>query len=114
MKIVFTASGTELASRMNPRFGRTVYLLLFNTDDEQLTVIDNSESTQAAHGAGPLAVQRLFDLQADVLITGNGPGDRAAELLREMSLKIYTGAGDMTVAQALEAFQADQLTEMTV
>ena len=31
--------------------------------------------------------QKIFDLKADILITGNGPGENAAAVLKKMNLK---------------------------
>ena len=64
-----------------------------------------------AHGAGPQTAKKLFDLHPDVLITGNGPGGNAASVLQKASLEIFTGAGDMTVKEAYEAYKNGNLTQ---
>jgi predicted Fe-Mo cluster-binding NifX family protein len=51
----------------------------------------------------------LFELNPDVLITGNGPGGNAAAVLRNSPMKIYVGAGEMTVKEALGAFKNGEL-----
>ena len=114
MKIAFTATGTTLDSAMNARFGRTEYLLCYDTDTKELQGVNNGESVQAAHGAGPLAVQKLAELKADVLVTGNGPGEKAGALLRNLDIKVYGGAGSMRVEEALAAFEQGALTEIAL
>jgi len=114
MKIAFTATGNSLDATINARFGRTEYLLCYDTETKQLEGVDNGESVNAAHGAGPLAVQKLADLGADLLVTGNGPGEKAGSLLRNLGIKVYGGAEGLRVEEALAAFEADSLKEITL
>jgi predicted Fe-Mo cluster-binding NifX family protein len=53
----------------------------------------------------------LFELNPDILITGNGPGGNAAAVLKNTPLKIYVGAGEMTVKEALSAYKDGKLRE---
>ncbi len=109
MKIAFTAEGTDWDSKIDPRFGRTNYIVLYNEDTDTLTAEDNRQVEETAHGAGPQTAQKLFNLAPDVLITGNGPGGNAAAVLNKTGLKIFTGAGAMTVRQAYEAYKKSAL-----
>ncbi|MCD6556561.1 MAG: NifB/NifX family molybdenum-iron cluster-binding protein [Bacteroidales bacterium] len=109
MKIAFTTKGKDWDSMMDPRFGRTEYFFVYDDETNKIITEDNSDSTQEAHGAGPKTAQKLFDLQANVLITGNGPGGNAGVVLEKAGIKIYTGAGEMTVKQAYEAYKNKEL-----
>jgi len=109
MKIAFTTKGTEWDSMMDPRFGRTEYLIVYNEDKNELIHFDNRTIENEAHGAGPKTAQKLFELNAGVLITGNGPGGNAANVLEQAGIKIYVGAGLMTVKEAFEAFKNNEL-----
>ncbi len=109
MKIAFTAKGTNWDSRMDPRFGRTEFLLVFDDKEDKLTSVDNRSIEDEAHGAGPKTAQILFELKADVLITGNGPGDNAAGVLEKAGISIYVGAGQLTVKEALDAYRNNDL-----
>ncbi len=111
MKIAFTTKGTEWESQIDPRLGRTEYILIYDEESDQISSIDNRDIEGVAHGAGTKTARTLFDLQPDVLITGNGPGDNAALVLQQTSMKIYVGAGGMTVKAAYEAFKANTLKE---
>ena len=111
MNIAFTAKGKEWDSDIDPRFGRAEYILIYNDTNDEFTHFDNRQISEQAHGAGPQSARKLFELQANVLITGNGPGGNAADVLSKFGLKIFIGAGEMTVKQAFEAFQENQLTE---
>jgi len=45
------------------------------------------------------------------LITGNGPGGNAATVLEKTGVKIFVGAGDMTVKEAYEFYKSSRLKE---
>ncbi len=109
MKIVFTSKEQSPDAMMDPRFGRANYLMLYDDSKDEFTAYDNSESAGSAHGAGPLTAKKVYDLQPNAIVTGNGPGDKAAETLKVLNIKMYVGAGDMTVKEALQAFQQGKL-----
>jgi len=109
MKIAFTTNGLEWNSKMDPRFGRTEYILVYDEEKKEFTSFDNREIENEAHGAGPKTSQQLFEMGAQVLITGNGPGGNAATVLEKAGVITYVGAGEMTVKQAYEAYQNNQL-----
>ncbi len=111
MKIVFTAKGTTWDDQMDPRFGRADYLLVFDEDSEELTVIDNREQSQQEHGAGPRTAQKVVEVHPDIVITGNGPGGNAGKALESISLEMYVGAGGMSIKEAYEAYKAGKLTK---
>ena len=111
MKIAFTAEGTHWDSRMDARFGRTAYILIYDDVTNELTVIDNHENTEAAHGAGPQTAQKLFKIAPDILITGNSPGGNAATVLKKTNVKIYIGAGEFSIEEAYRAYQKGELKE---
>lgn len=111
MIIVFTAKGTEWNSEMDARFGRTEFFLIYNEETKELTSFDNRSIENEAHGAGTKTAQKLFDLKANVLITGNGPGGNAGTVLSKTGVEIYIGAGEMTVEEAYKAYNEKQLSK---
>jgi predicted Fe-Mo cluster-binding NifX family protein len=111
MKILFTAKGEEWDSPMDPRFGRAMYLLVYNTDSDKMDIIDNSAVDEEAHGAGTKTSSAVAGLAPDIIITGNGPGGNAASALAATGVKLYTGAGDMKVEEAYNAWKNNLLKE---
>lgn len=109
MKIVFTTKGKDWQAEIDPRFGRTEYLLVYDEEKDELTAHDNQEAKGQAHGVGPLTAKKLFDLEPDVLITGNGPGGNAAQILEKGNFEIYAGAMNMTVKEAYDKFKNNEL-----
>ena len=111
MKIAFTAAGKDWDAMIDPRFGRTEYFVIYDEATEQLSVIDNSAVKNEAHGAGTATSQKIFELNPNGLITGNGPGDNAAIALEKMEMKIFVGAQNLTLKQAYEQYKNGSLKE---
>lgn len=112
MKIAFTSSGTSWDSLIDPRFGRTEYIVIHDDKNNELSVTDNSAVKNEAHGAGTATAQKIFALNPDVLITGNGPGENAANALKHIKMKIFINAHDMTLKQAYEHYKKGELKEI--
>ncbi len=112
MKIAFTTKGTDWDSMMDPRFGRAEYLLIYDEDNDKFSHFDNRAIANEAHGAGPQTAQKLFELGPNILITGNGPGGNAATVLEKAAIKIFIGAGEMSVKEAYESYKANKLKEI--
>ncbi|MDD3094661.1 MAG: NifB/NifX family molybdenum-iron cluster-binding protein [Candidatus Neomarinimicrobiota bacterium] len=109
MKIAFSARGKEWEDAIDPRFGRSEYFLVYDEESQELSVIDNRDVVQEAHGAGPRTAQRLLDEKVSVLVTGNGPGGNAAGVLSRAGIKVYAGAGAMSIREAYQAYKAGKL-----
>lgn len=111
MKIVFTAKGDSWDSPMDPRFGRMELLAIYDENKDELTTVLNKETQAMEHGVGPQTAKKVIDLNADVVITGNGPGGNAARILERSNIELYVGAGDMNIKEAYEAFKAGKLAK---
>jgi len=109
MKIVFTTKGTDWDSPMDARFGRAEKFVMFDEESNKLTTIQNGETEAMEHGAGLQTAQKVLDLNPDVIITGNGAGNKALAILKSSTVKMYIGAGDMTLKEAYEAYKNNKL-----
>lgn len=110
MTIVLTSKGTDWDSQIDPRFGRTEYICIYDEEKDTLEHIDNRAIENEAHGAGPITAQKVFEIKPDIIITGNGPGGNAEHIIRRMDTKLYSGAGSMTLKEAYEAYKKGELT----
>ena len=111
MRIGFTANGKEWDSKIDPRFGRASYLLVYDDETDVLHHYENGKMKEQAHGVGTGAAKALFDLKADVLITGNGPGGNASTILNKAGISIYSGAGELTIEEAYKQFKNNKLNK---
>lgn len=113
MKIVFTAKGGSWDSQIDPRFGRMETIVIYDEEKDQLDRVDNSRFEELEHRAGFITAQRVLELNPDIIITGNGPGRKALEVLDQASIRIYVGAEGMSIKEAYKAFKEDRLVEFS-
>ena len=102
MKIAITSQGRDLDSQIDPRFGRAAYILIVDTDDHGLNVIDNSPNIQAFKGAGIQAAATISKSGADVLLTGYC-GPNAFKTLKAAGIRVVNDVSG-TVKEAVDAF----------
>ncbi len=108
MKIAVTSTGQDLASPVDPRFGRASYFLVVETDTGEFSAADNRQNLNAAQGAGIQAGCNAVQLGVTAVITGH-VGPKAFATLRAGGVEVYTGASG-TVAGAIEQFKAGTLS----
>jgi predicted Fe-Mo cluster-binding NifX family protein len=108
MKIAVTATGTDIESAVDPRFGRAQYILVVDEDGRLLESVDNSENFNAMRGAGIQAGKILADRKVDVLITGNC-GPNAFKTLSAAGIRVVVEQSGK-VREVLERFKRNELT----
>lgn len=109
MKILLTSKGTEWDSKIDPRFGRTEYFFIYDEETKEIEIFDNRAIANEAHGAGPKTAQKMTEYNVNVLITGNGPGGNAASVITQTGIKVFAGAGEMTLREAYDAYKKGEL-----
>jgi len=112
MKIAFTSTGNSWDSKIDPRFGRAEFIFIYDEDSKKNEVVDNSGVSEHAHGAGPMTAQIVTERKVDIIITGNGPGGNAARVIESAGIKVFTGAADLTVKEAYDAYKKGGLTKL--
>jgi predicted Fe-Mo cluster-binding NifX family protein len=114
MKFGFTSKGTGWDASIDPRFGRARFLLVYDESTDVLTAVDNSANSKQSHGAGPGTAKKIFELETDILITGNGPGENAAAILQKAGIIVYAGAKDMTIREAYDHYIKNELKQFNL
>jgi predicted Fe-Mo cluster-binding NifX family protein len=107
MKIAIASQGSDLTSMVDPRFGRASYFILYDTEMDSWNVIDNSPNTEIAHGAGIQTAQRVIDIGADTVVSGNF-GPKAADVLDAAGIVTMVWSRG-TVADAIELVRNNRL-----
>ena len=102
MKIAVTSKGTDLDSQVNPRFGRTSYILIVDSEGFDFEVLDNKKNANALKGAGIQAASMISDRGAEVLLTGYC-GPNAFKTLEAAKIRVANGASG-SVRDALKAY----------
>lgn len=109
MKIAITATGKEISSSVDPRFGRTKFFIVVDTETNDSAAHDNAQNLNAAQGAGIQAAETVARLGAEAIITGN-VGPKAFRALNAAGIKVLL-TKDGTVADAIRKFKAGELPE---
>jgi predicted Fe-Mo cluster-binding NifX family protein len=108
MKICVSAMSGNPDAQIEPRFGRSPYLLIVDSESMEFETISNLASN-AVGGAGIQAAQTVARKGAKVLITGS-VGPNAFQALSSAGIKVVTG-GSGTVREAVERYKKGELTE---
>lgn len=86
MKIVITSKENSIESEMDLRFGRAVWLAVYDTENGSLQFAEN-EGASAQSGAGPKVAEKIANLGAAKVISGDfGPKAKAA--LQSMGIEM--------------------------
>ena len=107
MKVAVTSQGPDMASELDPRFGRAKFFILVDTETGEFTTHDNTQNLNAVQGAGIQAAQNVVNLGAAAVITGN-VGPKAFTTLQAGDVSIYINAAG-SVRDAVEQFKDDRL-----
>jgi predicted Fe-Mo cluster-binding NifX family protein len=107
MRIIVSSQGVDVTSRVDPRFGRAAYFLVFDTSDESLEVVNNDQNVNATHGAGIQAAEKVAGKNVDIVVSGDF-GPKAFQALQAAGVKTAIWA-DGTVSQAIELARNNQL-----
>jgi len=107
MKVAVSASGADLNSQVDPRFGRCAYFLIVETDDMSYEALNNA-SMSLGGGAGIASAQAVASKGVKAVITGNC-GPNAVNTLAAAGIQLYVGQSG-SVQQAVENFRNNQLS----
>ncbi|MBT3182865.1 MAG: NifB/NifX family molybdenum-iron cluster-binding protein [Deltaproteobacteria bacterium] len=103
MIILITAAENKLEAEVDPRFGRSKWFALYETDDDSAEFVSNEQNLNAPSGAGVQAGANAAKTGAKVVITGNC-GPKAFRALDAAGIKVVIGASG-TVREAAEKFK---------
>ncbi len=107
MKVAVSASGMDLTSPVEPRFGRCPRYIIVDTETMAFEVVPNS-AIGSAHGAGIQAAQLVASKGVGIVLTGN-IGPNAYSALSASSIQVIPGVTG-TVGDAVERFKRGELS----
>jgi len=106
MKIAVTATGPDLDAPVDPRFGRSQYILIVEPDTLAFEAVQNP-NVMAMSGAGIQSAQLIANYGAEVVLSGNY-GPNAAQTLNAIGIQMIPGVMG-TVREAVEQFKRGEL-----
>lgn len=107
MKIGMPVEEKSMESKVCQSFGRTPYFLIYDTDTEEGTFLDNS-AVASQGGAGIKAAQSIVDNKVSALITPRC-GENAAKVIKGADIIIYKTMND-SIKDNIKALKENQLT----
>lgn len=107
--ILTTIDNNDLNAKVDKQFGRAPFFALLETDNLEISFLDNS-AANASSGAGVMAAQQVVDEDPAAVIAGNF-GPKAFSVLKAAGIKMYSYSGD-TVRDAVKLYQDDSLKEL--
>lgn len=109
MKIAVSSTGKDKDSTLDIRFGRCEYFQIYNTENNELKVIENKGQT-ASGGAGIAASNQIVEEKADVVITGS-LGPNAFNIIKESEIKMFK-CDSISVESAIKKYSNGELEEI--
>ena len=106
MKIAITSMGEKLEDKVDPRFGRCHYFILFDTETNKFEAVENT-GAQGMGGVGILSGQLMADKEVKTVLTGSC-GPNAFQTLQAAGIKVITGVTG-TVQEAIDKFKSGEL-----
>jgi predicted Fe-Mo cluster-binding NifX family protein len=106
MKIAVTCTAPDLEAPVDPRFGRSQYILIVDPETLAFEVIQNP-NVMAMSGAGIQSAQLIASHGAEVVLSGNY-GPNAAQTLHAIGIQMIPGVMG-TVREAVEQFKRGEL-----
>jgi len=108
MKLIISAREPSLESHIDSRFGRSPWLILFNTKTDQWEAFQNPGVGQSG-GAGVAAAQFVVDKKADVVMSGDfGPNAARAFQAAKVEMLLFTET-TTTVQEAIDQYKNNKL-----
>ncbi len=104
MRIAVTSKGPARTSSVEPRFGRTAFFLIADTETGDSQAVENPLDPDLPLGSGVQTAKAILRHRPDVLLTG-ACGPLVFRFLEKNGIRPLLGAAG-TVADALERFES--------
>lgn len=92
MKTIISSTGSNAESGFDLRFGRAAWFCLLDEETGECSFHEN-EHKEAAHGAGTRVVEKVVELEATRVISGDF-GPKAKELLEKFNIQMVLISDD--------------------
>ena len=112
MKVAITAQGkgSDVESEVDPRFGRAQWIIVVDTETDDVKTHDNAVNLNAVSGAGVQTASNVVDFGAEAVITGN-VGPKAFRTLSAADVRVFL-VENCTVKEAVDKFKKGELREV--
>lgn len=110
MKIGIPSVGKEIGDRVDDRFGRAMYYIIYDLEKETYEAIENTARDEVS-AAGGLAVRLLDKHEVTVaLIPEIGP--KALQAFKAFDMRAYSYEREQTVMSVLKQYKENKLAKV--
>jgi predicted Fe-Mo cluster-binding NifX family protein len=110
MKVAISATGKNLESTIDERFGRCRYFIIVETDDMSFDVVENTNADLST-SAGIQSASFVASTGAEAVITGNC-GPKAMQVIAATNIQMILGQHGV-IKDAIERFKRGKLNTST-
>ncbi len=110
MKIFITSTGNSLKSKVDPKFGRCDYFIIYDTETKEFEAKENPYKAGQS-SVGISLAQTVIKTGSTVAISTNF-GPNAHRVLKEGDIKMYKADEDMTIEEAIKNYLNGKLKEV--
>jgi len=107
-KVCFTSLGPTLDSLVDPRFGRSAFIIFLDEKGNIEESIPNP-GAQAFRGAGVISAQEVVKRGVSDLVSGN-IGPNAFSILSSAGIKIFLVSPNITVEEGFKLWKEGKLS----
>jgi len=101
MKIAITSNGNELDSKLDGRFGRCSYFVLYDTQSKNIAFLPNPNK-ESTEGAGPASAQFVASKGVQKVISGEF-GYKVKSIFESLQIQFVTlTETEKTIAEIIE------------
>ncbi len=108
-RIAVSSEGSELDSRVDPRFGRAAGFLLVDPETLSAEYLDNRGAQSLGQGAGIQAAELLSRHGVTIVLTGY-VGPKAFQALSAAGIRIGQNLEDCSVREAVQRYREGRVT----
>jgi predicted Fe-Mo cluster-binding NifX family protein len=108
MKLAIPVVAANLDAALEPRFGRTPFFAICDSNGEEETQFIENLATQEAHGAGVMAAQILIDHDVEA-VASQKYGPNGSQALQQAGIACYLFGDAKSISEVVEAFSKHTL-----
>lgn len=112
MKLAITVNAASPESPLEPRFGRTPFFAVYDTEDKEDVKFIENVATQEAHGAGVMAAQILIDNNVEAIVCAKY-GPNGSQALQQSGLTCYLFGTETTISEIVESYKNGSLAKFS-